>query len=390
MYLNPYYIFTISRLLGLVVRPIFLAFLISIDQKLFSNNYVLILAYAQLTLAFFNSEAHRRFYKVIFFGSTETFKKVKETLIYWRTCTSHVCIVALPLWFVLLFLVDDWGLASLVMFIGLLDKVFDEYQRFYIYNVDYFRWAKIFGIKSILPIFLCISYWLIFEELNIVVYFTTYVASMFLVFRYVDGFSARMCKFSLRFYRQFGSYRYPSLLIYTFSVSCILVVDKLIVSRLLFDELAPYVLLCNLAVMSVIFYDYIFLTKMKPKLVNYDPLVDGPLISFKNALYAVGPLIGLGIFILMFARQYLSDYDFRLDLLPYVFSVYGIYNLTSLFSLFAYWNRSFRKLALIEVSLLFGLLAFCMIPNEIYGVLNLLIIYHGLRFIFYYLVVNYD
>jgi len=151
----PYLYFIIARVIGLSARPALLFYFVSTDSMEYAGNIALIYLYLAGVMILFSVPVHFDFYKK-YFGSKEKLKVCRmEIEQYALLLTNHFFLIV---GFVLIFIFimfDDKLLASLVVFLLISEKVFDEIQRFMQFAKNFTLWSNVFIIKSIFPL-LCV------------------------------------------------------------------------------------------------------------------------------------------------------------------------------------------------------------------------------------------
>lgn len=385
-----YSIFLTSRVLSLLSRPLFLFLLMSFGKGDLSANYALIITVVQFGLVFLNSEAHKDFYKRLLGKDSSQKLTGKTRLRYINYIRAHF-----QLFYVLLFvfcfvMTEDLLFAFMLSIACCAEKMYDEFQRLCIYQKQYLLWSLICLVKFYFPIlcFAAMIYISDHRQYFVYLFLMIYIGTILLLVLCFSEFKLKSISrfYSIKFYFKHYLLKNRSLIAYTLLVSNVLYLDRLVVSYQFNMYLDQYVLLCNICVILVVVYDYLYLTKKKPE---YIELVNEPLklvFNTKNIIFSVGFAITAALVGLI-----LNNY-FNLLVLDNItmFSLvagYALYNLISPMVHYNYWNCDLGKILKIEFLSLctYALSIFILLSNGMQGVALSFLIFNTTRFTTYVL-----
>lgn len=390
-FLTEYNFFTLSRLIGLGAKPLFIYILLRLGLDDFSNAYVMVITYVQFSLFFFNSEAQQRYYRVRFSEDVSSFIKAKEFLIYGRNCTTHLVFLLLPLVVFCLLVVDEVYVALAISVLAIAEKMFDECQRYMIYAKKYAIWSRIFLAKIFVPFFACSVEFLLHGSVTLITFLLSYFFTVLLAVITLKEFSYKAISFSFRSYLKYGILRTPFVLLFTLSSSNVLFLDRVIVSSRFESEVSSYVLACNIAVFVILAYDYFYLTRKKPELVNYSGSILRDLFGRRSVLPAMAPaIIGIGVLLLL-PQAMLDHFFIERQTTVWILAAYAIYNVTLLLTVYGYWQLSHKYMSALELVSLGLFYTMSWLIDTPLGVAILMACYSMLRFgCYFFLVWRFD
>lgn len=384
----PFKIFTLTRIFGLAIKPIFLYGLLALELNAFSISYIFTITFIQYCLILYNTESHQRYYKYELDLDVLKFRKIKEYIIYCKVLSSHIYFLLIPAFLLLWFSSEDILLSLLVVLLSVIDKVYDELLRYLIYGRKYVEWSKLFLSKSLIPLLIVASCYLSFKWLSIYFYlFVAIFVNLYVLSRAFD-FEKRLFKFSYFVYCKYGPVRSPFLLLFSIISSQVLVVDKLLIGFLYNDLLPSYALVCNIAVLTILFNDYLFLTVKKPQMINFSGDFLAELRDLR--LYRASVFLPIALSCLAYILPTSIYQYFYIDktVLIFIILTYGIYNLTAFLALYSYWNVGLKPISIFEAT---ALLLFILFVNSdvefsefLFGYLS----YNILRMSLYLLFIN--
>ena len=155
---KSYLYFVLARVVGLLVKPLFLMFLLKNGME----NDAAILSKVFLLLGgvfvVYHVPVHFEYYK-LYFEEAHSFVGLRRVFYnYIKYLTCHVYLV-IPVVFVISYvIVNDLFFALLMTFYLLTEKLFDEIQRFFQFTKDFTSWSNIFLLKTIVPVFVSLIY----------------------------------------------------------------------------------------------------------------------------------------------------------------------------------------------------------------------------------------
>lgn len=383
-----YPIFIAARVLSLLSRPLFLLLLMSFGQGDLSADYALIITVVQFGLVFLNSEAHKDFYKRLI-GNDSSLKLTSKTRLRYINYIRAHCQLFYILLFVFCFVMtEDLLFAFMLSLACCAEKMYDEFQRLCIYQKQYLLWSLICLVKFYLPIICFVAMIVILESQQYTVYIFLIIYSLTifsLVLSLSDFKISSLSKFySIKYYAKHYLIKNKGLIAYSLLVSNVLYIDRLVVSYQFNDRLDQYVLLCNLCVILVVVYDYLYLTRRKPQYIDE---VTEPLklvFNTRNVFFSVGfatlaALIGITL------NNYLNLLDLSKAIMLPLIAGYALYNFICPLMHYSYWNCKLGKILKIEF-LSLSAYAVCIslfISYRMQGVAVAFLIYNFIRFTIY-------
>lgn len=383
-------IFTTSRVLSLLSRPLFLLLLMSYGGGDLSADYALIITVVQFGLVFLNSEAHKDFYKRLL-GSDSSLKLTGKTrLRYINYIRAHFQSFYVLLFVFCFLMTEDLLFAFMLSLACCAEKMYDEFQRLCIYQKQYLLWSLICLVKFYFPI-LCFAAMLYISDqhqLFVYLFLMIYIGTILFLVLGLSEFRLKSISrfYSIKFYFKHYLLKNRSLIAYTLLVSNVLYLDRLVVSYQFNKHLDQYVLLCNICVILVVVYDYLYLTKKKPE---YIELVKEPLrlvFNTKNLLFSVGfaftaALVGLTI------NNYFNLLVLDKITMLSLVAGYALYNLISPMVHYNYWNCDLEKILKIEFLSIcvYAISIFLLLSYGMQGVALSFVFFNATRFTMYVL-----
>lgn len=357
--ISPYKIFLLTRMFALALRPLFLAVLLYLDFKEFSTFYALVITVIQGSLFLLNSESHREFYKYNFGVGASLYERAKYLNFYSGAFFNHLKLALLPIAFLCFFMMEGGIISFFIIFSCFVEKIYDELQRYQIYDKNYILWSKIAILKLVFPLMFVFPF--VFLDEVLAAYIYLFLHAFFII---VSAFLCGVIKqryihfrMSLKKYCKILFENRFKLVFYSLLVSNSLYFDRLYVGKFYVDVIDSYLLICNVSVMFVIAYDYFYLTKVKPVLVKgeYEPFTY--IFNWYN-----GGFLLVSLFLSVFCYIVMIFFNYSINpfspLFVLLLSVsYCIYNFFSPLIQYAYWHMNISVLACLEIVVLCGYLS---------------------------------
>lgn len=349
--MTGYKIFIVSRVSMLALRPLFLMFLLYFNYEQFSTIYALAITIIQGALFLLNSEAHRAFYLVYFDKHRNAFSTSKAFEKYTSYCLNHVYLAVFPVFLLCLLMTKDIIVSLLLCGCCVMEKVYDEIQRFDIYSRNYLQWSINCLIKFVIPLAISAVVVFVNENLAIYLFFGMYIFSISLIIYRHPSFTNRSLEriYGLKFYLKKHILKNRHLLIYSLLVSNVLYLDRMLVGFFFKDNIDTYILTCNMSVMLVIAYDYLYLTKRKPDLVLKAINPYKHVLNIQNFVssFGFGVFSGIGLLVI---SEFLDLNSLGIDLTMtlYLLFAYTVYNFFSPIVQYSYWNYKPQSIISVE------------------------------------------
>lgn len=336
---QEYLIFVLARVIALISRPIYLIILISLGFREFSVDYALAITLFQGALVFLNSEAHKKYYQIAFnevSSELAKFRALKRYLLYFK---NHCLLAAGGVFLFCFYMTDDPLLAVFMSFGCIFEKVYDEIQRYYIYSRKYIAWARVCLLKFFVPIIF--SFFTLFGNEGWAIYSFVlshiFIVAIHAYLSVLKKLPRTEYSYSIKFYLKNHLVKNRLLLAYSLLVSNAVFLDRLIVGSYFQGDLDRYLLMCNIGVAMVVFFDYLYLSKIKPDLMSYSPKPLKYIANLKNISFSLFPVF-IAISILLLKIPFFQAYIFDTKSAIALVVAYGLYNLVSPLVIYAYWN----------------------------------------------------
>lgn len=350
MYSNSYLYFIAARIIGLAHKPLILYYFIY--QEMLSSAAVISMVYLSLSslLVLFSIPFHMEFYKV-FFSSGGSFLKARGLIKNYIASVFMQIMVVTPLVLILLILsVDELYLALLITLLLLVEKFYDEIQRFLLFSKNFIDWSNLFLIKTLVPVGLSVVtnyyfsvdlvvFYIIYSIVtgSIVVITTTPKFIKIITVSMLSNFKMKLPKYLLRLRE-----RYFSRYIISICSRNILNLDKWLVNFMgnagLFAELTFLSQLGNVITTGG---NYMYVSNRRSDLLNASNNLSSLWIMGKVLIYTF--ILFLGLYLTLHVMIYVGlvaiDY-FSALLLFTLFMSYAIYAVTEPISEYLFWNKN--------------------------------------------------
>ncbi len=147
---HDFLVFLITRVFGLLLRPLIIFLASLIGQSQFAIDYALLTTALASLFVLTGAQIHIQYYKLRFdeqnrTGYSYAFRD------YFRDSLTHLVIV-LPLVAVVAFLwTNDSLIIGLLTMHVVIEKFFDEDQRHHLFTRQYLRWSASFAARTVIP-----------------------------------------------------------------------------------------------------------------------------------------------------------------------------------------------------------------------------------------------
>jgi len=184
---KSYWYFVFSRFLGVLVKPAFLYYFLHKNMESESNLLALVYLFLAGVFVILSIPAHYDFYKSFFERRLKHIQMRSVVQGYLSKIISHVFLV-LPILMAAVFLIfDEIYTAILVFSLLLSEKLFDEVQRFLLFDKKFTIWSNIFLLKTLVPLILsfALGYVFSFENNHVLLFFAITIGLNVFIFIYM-------------------------------------------------------------------------------------------------------------------------------------------------------------------------------------------------------------
>jgi hypothetical protein len=359
-----YFLFLFTRLSIVLVKPLTLWILLLQNYKALANDISLFFLLSASLMVIFNNESYYYYYKEYFGASIKSSKLVKELKDYFNGTLNHIFIFATLVFAILYFFLDSLFLSISFLFYLILDKLFDEIQRFYQFNKNFTKWSYLSLIKN----YGSFIYILIFSYFRKLGSFETYLSIQFsfsllsiLIFTPINltSFFRINKRNGIHLIRYFKFYIKRLFLNQLQSISSknIPLVDRHYINIKSHDLLADYSIITQFSSSIILLVDSFMISHRRKDYVNKN-LKIFEIINIKRILF-----FGISIFFFFELVSFLflkfSFFNFlSLDSrVLYLTSIYiTIYAITQHFSIYCFWH--IKRIFTLSIDLLFYFITF--------------------------------
>ncbi len=356
---NPEYIvFSISRAIGILVRPVILYLLISNNFDEFADDYSRLLIVMVSIFSFLAFPYYYNFYKAYFENNDR--KKVGLRYVIYLKDFFLFNILLVPLTVVLSYalfkdIYISLGCSVLLFF----EKIIDEFQRFQQYKKNFLEWSILFLTKNFFPIILFFSIFFLFDSFSFEAYLFSLIAvniaiSLFYSLKQNVMKFIRINKkyFTSFLKRVFGK----NFLIYLTSISSVLILqsDRLVLSQLEnhFFSLADLTFAAQLANLLPLVISFGFIANRRQLILKKETLISNLFLGKAIPLVCVVLfVVVLSVIILLSQSGYLTINLSNKQIFIY-FLAFSFISLDQILHEHLYWNLKSWKLLLVDILLL--------------------------------------
>lgn len=359
MYSNSYLYFIAARIIGLAHKPLILYYFI--DNELVSSASLISMVYLSLSslLVLFSIPFHIDFYKV-FFSDGASLLGVRGLIKkYTASVFTHTVVVTPIIFIILIYSVDEVYLALLITLLLLVEKFYDEIQRFLLFSKEFIKWSNIFLIKTLAPITLSIVTNYFFSVDLVVFYiifsiFIGFVVNVLATPKFIKVMLKNMSlklKGNIPFYTKQLREKYLFRYIISILNRNIMSVDKWIINFMnipgLFIELT---FLSQLGNGITTGGNYLYVSNRRSDLLNVNNNLSSLWNMGKVLLYTFIMVLGLYITLLFMKFSDLIELDYFSAFLIFIlFMSYAIYAVTEPISEYLFWNKDAKLIIGIEL-----------------------------------------
>jgi hypothetical protein len=299
-----------------------------------------------------NNEAHFYFYKAKFSDDASPTLIVREEIKYYEGLVLHGIVFSILVAVLTYFMVGTLWLAVVVFILILLEKVFDEVQRYLQFAQLFIAWSKLMLVRQLIPFFFTVAVILGSGDERLVT--ITYFLVTFIIFliQSYQHTSSRQRKVVLEYVQNlrpeklkeyFNYYRKKLILnqLQSFSTRNVPLLDRVIIRLIEKDFLAVMSVISQMGSLCILFVDYFLIShRRKEYLESGRQIFDiaSPLkvlLFWMAALSIFLPVVG-GIYFSGLSTE-ISTYWKELIIVGFYYSIYAI---SQHFVNFNFWNRA--------------------------------------------------
>ena len=366
---SEYVYFIFSRMIALLVKPLFLWFLLNKEFSDAANVISLFYLTISSVMVVFNNEAHFDFYKSLFESKQRDLRDLfNQKKNYYERFAYHIAIFS-SITFILTYILSKNIVYAISFFLILiLEKFFDEIQRLLQFKKRFKEWSNIFMLKSITPLVFAVAAFYIFGKETILI--GVYLSFYFLITLYIILYKTTSNDKKL-FIKVLNDLNFKKIINYlkiykqklflnqlqSFSTRNIPLTDRLVVQFFIPDFLAQISIISQLGTVCIMFVDYFLIAHRRREyiavrksifeIVSLTKLMFFFIVSFISYIL----LIATGIYF-----KLLQEIDLSFLLLLMIGLYYSIFAISQHFAQFNFWNLK-RKYTL-SVDLIFYLVVF--------------------------------
>ncbi|MDQ0564870.1 hypothetical protein GRI55_14565 [Erythrobacter citreus] len=321
-------LFSATKVVGLIVRPLILLFFLRTDQDSLAQDFSLLLTATASSFIILNNQNYRVAYQ-LFLGSDRSSHGLRGrdvvrnyvvgTLVH---ILAFIGVASLVLWLWL----DRGDLLVLAMILILIEKFFDDDQRILVYKKRYYQWMINFTLRIIAPAIALIivslatdiddvSLYVMSATLGVAVY-------IYLIRRQFFRISYRLVKIefkqgiSISIRRYFSEFRNEFFVaqVWAFLAANAILIDRFFINISHENIFADYIFAVSVANTIQTFHNLGYITFQRPRLLQADAIVISSVFNRMNLLL---PFV---LFIIIFTL-YLLSIMLEADLTPLSFEV---------------------------------------------------------------------
>ena len=308
-------IFTLTRILGVGIRPLILYLCLVLPNPELGLDFALLVSAVASGLLVLANQNFRQIYDYFAgnAGQRQGLGGRNLFVAYIEGTILHMAIF-LPIAGMLCWIwTQSFELTLLCVLFILLEKYFDDDQRIAIYQRRYFAWTINFGFRVVGPSLCLVAAMSIWKDHLLYVYtasalifFGLYIRLFrfqfaHLVGRWLRSFMGHPALWWTHIRRYGKNYRqeFAFAQIWVFLGGNFLLLDRFIVAQLEPKGFAEYVFFSNLANVIPLLHGLLYFTKVRPQLVNCSGPILEPILSVHNWVLPVGLALvfPIGVFV---------------------------------------------------------------------------------------------
>lgn len=349
---NKPYIF--SRFVSVSIKPLILITCLYFNYEELGNLIAMIFLVSSVNMTICSIPIFRNFF--INYNNKSSLKKKHSTFRYKSEIIILIIISTLLIYPLNIFFENSNKIFFCSILIFLVDKVYDEFQRFLIFKKDYKNWSKITNLKNFgLLIFLLNP---IFNLNILFLSFTYFLINNFKLYNYLNiSFNFSIKKEVIRFYNSIVKNKNIYLMNYFLVFYAI--GDRIFVGKFFKDYLVEYTFLNHLLTIPLQLILFFYIAKFKKEFVkNLINLKDAYLSKTFNYILMLYPILTFVILL------FLKNLDFSIAFILYLLLIFIIKAFNLILDEVIYWKKFYKNFFIYElIFFIIFISLFYIIPN---------------------------
>ena len=353
-------LYLVSRATGLVAKPVIILLMMqySTTAKAYEISQIFFIVSAIFVVH--NNEAYKKFYEIKFKDNkSDGYKEKVEYCKYLEQSILHWLLFSVVT-FVFSYVVFHLSLinSACIMLLTIVEKIWDEMQRYALYSSNYIRWSILFLYKTT-ALIVAVSIYYQNEDLSFgFLYVITYIiASILAGAAFITGstellrlFNIKRFEIAIEEYKKNYIVNYLSAQVGAFVSVNIGVVDKWIMQILLVDKLTfvGVTLLSQIGGVFIVVIDNLFMAFDRDKYIRSNELKD--VISFRNVVF-VAIFFIMAIYLFLYEwNPFGVDLNLSIDVVISVLLIYVFMGLTRIPAEYVFWRVPRYRLTIIDAA----------------------------------------
>lgn len=347
-------IFYFSRITGLVTKAFFIIFL---DKYNFDSVIDITLYYVSLQslMIIYNNHSYFNFYKTFFNENFNTFQFITFRD-YIRATAKHL-VVFYSLTVLFAFIISQSIFLTLIFSVLIIiEKIFDELLRFYLFDKQFKMWSIIYLTKLVLPILLFIP--LLFFLDNsfyfFLLLFIIYIVSLFFfiekrILKIIFKILSRINFSAIKSYLKIYKINYFSKQLYSILSGNVIQIDKILLAIIASKSLLPsYYIMSQISNFTNIYTDLFYIAPRRASFIKKAKHIK-KIIEPKSFFLSVstGSFISLSAFISIYYLNIYENFD-STNAIIYLISII-VFCLVKPLGQYLFWNSPIEKQIKIEL-----------------------------------------
>lgn len=336
---------------------------------------------------------HFEYYKC-YFEKNFSFRQLRKVFSkYIENLTCHILLI-LPVIFIITYLIiNSFWLSLLLTFYLLIEKVFDEIQRYLQFDKHFISWSNVFLLKTIVPIVITIvaiqlnfpypiEFFIFLTILTIILILFTNVKISLLKFITKNIFYKISIK-KIRIYIKVLKDKYFLKFLQGISTSNILNIDKWLAAILYTKSLlSELTLMSQISNGIAIGMNYATIANRRSELLKSSNTLSTLLLGWKVPIIAI--VLAIIVLVIVFNLSIVTTSIKELNylMLFFIIAAYTVYSISEPLTEYLFWNANMKTLLLLD-SMYFIFVSICGVflyfQNEYINIPIYFFIAHSIR-----------
>lgn len=330
-------LFSLNRIAGLVIRPLILLFFLRNGYASLAHDFSLLLTASMSSFIILNNQSYRTAYRY-FLDTSYTLprglggrsilqKYVVGTLIH---ISAFIWIAGIVLWI----WIERFDLFAIAVCLIVIEKYFDDDQRFLIYKKLYLKWTVNFTFRTIMPSLALIvgtliagtdrvNIYVIAAAMGMALYLAYFqrkfvVVSVKLVRRQIDtGMAGAVREYIIDYKNEFALAQ-----IWAFLTANAIMIDRFLINEARPEIFSEYIFAVNVSNTILTFHNLGYVTFRRPELFKLDANI------LRSVFAPMNLILPVGLSLAILAAHILSDVmGWPLSTLPVplILAITGLY-----------------------------------------------------------------